>query len=127
MDKQKIEEHFQQKLAESDEKVAKEALDKKEEILEKIMKSADLSKFYEDVKLFFAMIKDYFDGKCELPVRTVVAIGVALLYVLSPIDIIPDFIPVVGLLDDAFVLKLCLDFIEDDIEEYKRNCLATAK
>ena len=127
MDKQKIEEHFQQKLAESDEKVAKEALEKKEEILEKIMKSADLSKFYKDVKLFFAMIKDYFDGKCELPVRTVVAIGVALIYVLSPIDIIPDFIPVVGLLDDAFVLKLCLDFIEDDIEEYKRNCLATAK
>ena len=87
------------------------------------MESADLKDFYEDVKLFFQMIKDYFDGRCELPVRTVVAIGVALLYVLSPIDVIPDFIPVVGLVDDAFILTLCLKFIKDDLEEYKLKCL----
>jgi len=123
MDTKKIQEEFQKRLENSDESVAKKALDKKDEILEKIMKSADLEKFYEDVKLFFRMIKDYFDGKCELPVRTVVAIGVALLYVLSPIDVIPDFIPVVGLLDDAFVLTLCLKFIKDDLGEYKNHCL----
>jgi len=123
MDTKKIEKEFQKRLENSDESVAKEALDKKDEILQKIMKSADLEKFYEDVKMFFQMIKDYFDGKCELPVRTVVAIGVALLYVLNPLDVIPDFIPILGLLDDAFVLTLCLKFIKDDLEDYKNNCL----
>ncbi len=34
------------------------------------------------------------------------AIGVGLLYVLSPIDVIPDVIPVLGLLDDALVLAV---------------------
>jgi uncharacterized membrane protein YkvA (DUF1232 family) len=123
MDKEKIKEEFQKKLESSDESVAKEALDKKDEILKKVLESADLKEFYEDIQIFFKMIKDYFDGRCELPVRTVVAIGVALLYVLSPLDIIPDFIPVAGLLDDAFVLSLCIKFIKDDIEEYKRKCL----
>ena len=123
MDKQKIEQEFQKRLEEDDVNSAKEALDKKEEILDKILKSTDLKKYYDDVKLFFAMIKDYFDGRCDLPLRSVVAIGVALLYVLSPIDLIPDFIPVIGLVDDAVVLTLCLKLIEDDIEEYKSKCL----
>ena len=122
MDKQKIEEEFNKRLAGSDESVARDALDKKDDILAKIMKSADLKEFYEDVKIFFAMIKDYFDGKCDIPARTAIAIGVSLLYVLSPIDLIPDFIPVIGLLDDAFVLALCMKFIKDDIEEYKLKC-----
>ncbi len=123
MDKQKIEQEFIKRLETADESVAKEALNKADEILKKISKSADLKGFYDDVNIFFKMIKDYFDGKCDLPVRTVVAIGVALIYVLSPIDVIPDFIPIVGLLDDAFVLTLCIKFIKDDIEEYKRKCL----
>jgi len=123
MDTKKIQEEFQKRLENSDESVAKEALDKKDEILRKILESADLKEFYEDVKLFFRMIKDYFDGRCELPVRTVIAIGIALLYVLSPIDVVPDFIPLVGLLDDAFVLTLCLKFIKEDLEDYKKNCL----
>ena len=123
MDTKKIQEEFQKRLLNSDESVAKEALDKKEEILKKVLESTDLKGFYEDVKLFFQMIKDYFDGRCELPVRTIIAIGVALLYVLSPIDVVPDFIPVVGLLDDVFVLNLCLKFIKEDLEDYKENCL----
>jgi uncharacterized membrane protein YkvA (DUF1232 family) len=123
MDKEKIEKEFQNRLKNADENVAKEALEKKDEILKKILESADLKEFYEDVKIFFRMIKDYFNGRCNLPVGTIIAIGVALLYVLSPLDVIPDFIPVVGLLDDALVLNLCLKLIKDDIEEYKKKCL----
>ena len=45
---------------------------------------------------------------------------VGLLYVLNPIDIIPDFIPFIGRIDDALVLKFCLKLIEKDLSKYKK-------
>ncbi len=46
----------------------------------------------------------------EVPRAAKVAIVVALLWVLSPIDLIPEFIPVIGPLDDVVVVALCLRF-----------------
>lgn len=43
----------------------------------------------------------------------------ALLYVLSPIDLIPDFIPGIGLLDDAAVFGAMLAAIHEDLQDYK--------
>ena len=48
-------------------------------------------------------------------------IVVALIYVLSPIDIIPDAIPVAGIIDDAFVIKLIYDVIQDEFEKWKAS------
>ena len=35
-------------------------------------------------------------------------LGAAALYLVSPIDIVPDFLPVIGVLDDAIVVALTL-------------------
>jgi uncharacterized membrane protein YkvA (DUF1232 family) len=43
-----------------------------------------------------------------------------LAYVVLPIDVIPDFIPVVGWLDDAFVLGLAMTTLKDEIEKFKQ-------
>ena len=45
-----------------------------------------------------------------VPRRAKVAIGFAALWVLSPIDLIPKFLPVVGPLDDIVVVALALRF-----------------
>ena len=50
----------------------------------------------------------------------------ALLYILMPLDAVPDIIPIAGFLDDAVVLKLCLDMVRKDLDKYKLNKVASA-
>ena len=45
-----------------------------------------------------------------VPRRARVAVGFAALWVLSPIDLIPEFIPVIGPLDDIVVVALALRY-----------------
>ena len=42
------------------------------------------------------------------PVKAKIILGITLAYALSPIDLIPDFIPVIGLLDDLILVPLGL-------------------
>jgi uncharacterized membrane protein YkvA (DUF1232 family) len=93
-------------------------LDKEEEILGKA--HGPLEKFAQTIKLLFSVIKDYANGNYKkIPWTTIAAIIGSLLYVFSPIDLVPDFIPVLGLMDDAAVLGMCLAGIERDLEKYK--------
>jgi uncharacterized membrane protein YkvA (DUF1232 family) len=42
----------------------------------------------------------------------------ALLYLVSPIDLIPDAIPIIGLTDDAGVIMAAAGKIADDLKKY---------
>jgi uncharacterized membrane protein YkvA (DUF1232 family) len=46
----------------------------------------------------------------SVPRRAKVAVGLAGLWVLSPIDLIPEFLPVIGPLDDVIVMALALRY-----------------
>jgi len=93
-------------------------LDKEKAILGKA--HGPLEKFAHNIKLLFSLIKDYANGKYrEIPWTTIAAIIGALLYIFSPIDLVPDFIPVLGLVDDAAVLGLCLKGIGHDLKKYE--------
>ncbi|MCD0445019.1 DUF1232 domain-containing protein [Glycomyces sp. A-F 0318] len=46
----------------------------------------------------------------RVPRRAKAAVVVAALWVASPIDLIPEFIPVIGPLDDIVVVALCLRY-----------------
>lgn len=43
--------------------------------------------------------------------RAKAAVGFAALWVLSPIDLIPEFLPVIGPLDDVVVMALALRYV----------------
>ena len=96
-------------------------LSKSEAIQRKVESGGPLSGFIEDVKLLIAIVQDYWSGKYKaVPFWTIAAIVVALLYVLNPFDIIPDFIPVIGLIDDAAVVAACLLMVHEDLRNYRQ-------
>lgn len=78
---------------------------------------ADLA---EDLNTLVAMIKDYVSGDYRaIPQRTILAAVVAILYVVDPLDLMPDFIPGVGLLDDAAVVAFVVKALQSDIHDYR--------
>lgn len=98
----------------------KKVLDKRGEIEDKFKGNGPLGRFVADLKLLFSIIQDYVKGEYRaIPFWSIATIVAALLYVLSPIDLIPDFIPVVGYVDDALVVAACLAMVEQDLHTYK--------
>ena len=47
----------------------------------------------------------------RIPLQNRIVIGGLLVYLMTPIDIVPDFIPILGWLDDAFITILIMDYI----------------
>ena len=54
----------------------------------------------------------------EIPVASLLMILVAVIYFVSPIDFIPDFIPVAGFIDDALVISLALKQVKVDLDAF---------
>ena len=98
---------------------ASTVIDNAEDILRK---SADgpLGNFFDDIKSMIEMVKAWCKKEYKgIPFRTISMVILSLLYVFIPVDIIPDFIPVVGLLDDAAVIGLCLKAMKDDLDDFR--------
>ncbi len=95
------------------------AADNQEEISDKILNSGTLRKYAELAKVMFGMLQDYRKGIYkDVPWFTIASIAFSLLYVLNPMDIVPDFIPGLGYIDDFAVLTFSLRFIESDLHKY---------
>jgi uncharacterized membrane protein YkvA (DUF1232 family) len=96
-------------------------IERSEEIERKFRSSGRLGRLFEDFKLLMALVRDYWNGSYrEIPWWALSAVVFALLYVLAPVDLIPDFIPVVGLIDDAFVVSMCLLMVERELQKYRQ-------
>ena len=107
-----------EKVSEAD---VESVISKQQEIQDKFKTGGPLGRYIEDVKLLFAVLKDYWKKEYrEIPWGSIAAIVAALLYVFSPIDFIPDFIPGIGLVDDALIVAACLSLVESDLQAYKK-------
>ena len=65
------------------------------------------------------LISDYINGTYrEIPVSTILSFIAALTYLISPFDVVPDVVPVLGFCDDAAALKFALDAARNDLYAY---------
>ena len=72
-----------------------------------------------DFAAFLRLLRAWAQGRyARFPVRSAFLLACATLYVVSPIDAIPDFIPFVGIIDDAAVLALVLRALRKDVAPF---------
>jgi uncharacterized membrane protein YkvA (DUF1232 family) len=68
----------------------------------------------KEIRIYQLVLKDK-----KTPLLPKILLWITVAYALSPIDLIPDFIPVIGYLDDALILPLLffisLKFIPKEI------------
>ncbi|MEE1465178.1 MAG: DUF1232 domain-containing protein [Clostridium sp.] len=78
----------------------------------------------QDIPVIYLVWKDQ-----DTPLAARLVVGCTILYALSPIDLVPDVIPVLGLLDDVILLPalilLAIRLIPEDI--WERNRLRAAE
>lgn len=94
----------------------------KESTAERLSKKAGfLSQYWEDIKTSFSLIRDWFNGSYDkIPGRMIASIAGALIYFISPVDLIPDWIPMAGFFDDAAILAVVFKLSEADLKSYRK-------
>ena len=85
----------------------------------RMAKKGFLSQYWQDIKTSFALLKDWYMGNyTKIPFRMVASIAGAMLYLVSPLDVVPDWVPFGGLFDDALVLAAIFALSRSDLDDY---------
>jgi uncharacterized membrane protein YkvA (DUF1232 family) len=102
------------------EKDVQKVVTRSEDIRNKFLTHGPLSRFVEDGKLLISVVKDYLAGKYRvIPWGVIASIVFSLIYVLNPLDLVPDVLPIIGQVDDVAVMGAVLLMVEQDLHKYK--------
>ena len=78
-----------------------------------------LKKVWGDLIILFRFIRAYISGKYrDVPWQTIVFALAAVIYLVNPLDLIPDPIPFFGFIDDSSVIGFVMYSISGDIKRF---------
>jgi uncharacterized membrane protein YkvA (DUF1232 family) len=82
-------------------------------------KQEKLKSVWNDFQTLFRLIKAWWKKEyTAVPWKTVLYAVAAVLYFVNPIDVIPDFIPGFGLLDDITLITFVINSLKKDINQF---------
>ena len=99
---------------------------KLKDLLNKVIHKATEKKGYlgdawDKLQLFVDLVKAYTKGEYKnVQPSTIVTIIGALLYFISPIDLVPDFIIGLGIFDDAAVIGFTLKKLSKELDQFEQ-------
>ena len=81
-----------------------------------------------DIAVLLSLIRAYIKKQyTDVSPSTIMLAVAGLIYVVTPVDLIPDYILGPGLLDDAAVIGIVLQAIQMDLNKYKKWQVANGK
>ncbi|HYK73425.1 MAG TPA: YkvA family protein [Pseudoneobacillus sp.] len=110
------------------ESAAKDYIDQPEKTKELIHKASKkavdkkhaLTEVWDRLHLLFDLVTAWRKGEYRIiPKGSILMIIATILYFVSPIDIIPDFLLGLGIIDDAAVIGFTLKQISTDLEKFR--------
>lgn len=85
------------------------------------LSGSNIAVFREQLGIVTRLLKAYASGEYrQLPWKTLIRVIAVLIYFVSPIDILPDFLPIVGLTDDIALMLWLFSGIKDDLEKFRQ-------
>ncbi len=94
------------------------------ELLDQATKKAQSSKgrlaeIWDSLLVSFRLLRAYATGQYrDIPWSSLLSIVAAVIYFVMPLDLIPDFILALGLIDDAALLGWILTSLKSDIDNF---------
>lgn len=77
-----------------------------------------VQKLTAPIQIFIRMIKAHFSGQHKMEFSTLGLIVLAMVYFISPIDLIPDFLGVIGFADDLSVVLAVYARVKDEVDRF---------
>ena len=97
------------------EELSRTALDRAEH-----HRKGPIGRVWDDLMSFIRLIRSWATGKYQAaPWKSLALIIGAILYFVSPLDAIPDIIPVLGFADDAFIIAFVMRHVRRDINAFR--------
>ncbi|CAM3679801.1 YkvA family protein [Mesobacillus zeae] len=82
-------------------------------------RKSSLSEIWSNLILLFDLIRSWRKGEYKkISAKTLVTVIAAIIYFVSPIDIVPDFLVGIGIIDDVAVLSFVLKQLSAELLDY---------
>lgn len=94
-------------------------------LLEQVVEKSDKNEgifdnIWEDLQALIRMVQSWRSGKyTNVSKKAMLMVGGALLYLVNPLDLIPDFTPLLGMMDDVTVLGFVINSLRGEVKKFR--------